>query len=177
MNLIDVVWESLIYFGIAAIAVILISWVSFKLRRKLTGEKFAYEKEIEKKQKKIKAVKEAQKKAAEEKKAAKSKPKKIHTHASDKVRIKQKLKTGGHHRELKNLEKKKIKFSQKDRLEILNPTEKIATHSSGGASEKSRTKETKTRKNLHSLNTNVIEKYSEDEEEFYTIKVKKDKKE
>jgi len=173
MNLIDIVWESLVYFGIAAIIVIIISYVSFKMRRKLTGEKFAYEQEIEKKKKE----EETKQRKLEARKAKSTKRKKIHTHASDKVRVKQHLKSSGKHKYLPAEDKPKVKFSQKDRLEILNPTQKIQSQSSKSTTEKSTTKESKKEKKLHSLNTNVIEKYGEDEDEFYPIKIKKDKKE
>ncbi len=179
MNLIDVVWESLVYFGIAAVIVIIISYISFKVRRKVTGEKFAFEKEIEKKEKERakQKAKEEQKKKLEKQKAEKNKRKKIHTHASDKVRVKPKLKPRPKSAPSTVPSHNKVRFSQKDRIEILNPTEKITTQSSRKTAEKTNVKESgkEKEKKLHSLNTNVIEKYGEDEDEFYTIKIKKDK--
>ncbi len=198
MDLVNIVYRSLIYFGILALVVIIGSYISYRIRRKVTGQKFAYEEEIEKKKKeeekklaeqKAKREKEQQLKKAIEKRAKRPV---IHTKAQKNVEIKKRFKEEPIEQRREKIKKRSITktFTRKKRLEVVNPasyapraeiseSKAPAALPSKTTAEIPRTRKTKDtlppkKKKLHSLDENVLEKYAENEDEgLFTIKVKK----
>ncbi len=191
MDLVHIVYKSLIYFGILAVVVIVGSYISYRIRRKLTGQKFAYEEEIEKKKKEQEKKLATQKaKKAKEKERREKHP--VHTKAQKHVEIKKRLNEEEIERKREKIKRRSITktFTRKKRLEIVNP----ASYSPRETAPESKTPRStpppstpeiqRTRKvedalppkkkKLHSLDENVLEKYADDEDDgLYTIRVKK----
>ncbi len=188
MDLVHIVYKSLIYFGILALVVIVGSYISYRIRRKITGQKFAYEEEIEKKEKAQKLAEEKAKKKEKEKK----KHPVVHTKAQHHVEIKKHLKEKAIKEKREKIRKKSVTktFLRKKRLEIINPqsyTPKIQSSesrphtaappvetASPPRARKSEDTLPPKKKRLHSLDDDVFKKYADDEDDgLYTIKVKK----
>ncbi len=195
MDLVHIVYKSLIYFGILAVLVIIISYVSYKVRRKVTGQKFAYEEEIEKQKEKAKKVAEQKAKREKEKAAKEAAAKRPvdHTKAKKHVEVKKRLKEEPKEQKREKIRKRSITktFTRKKRLEIINPSvspypnAQESKPASGGnyvpppvqtpRIRKSEDSLPAKKKKLHSLDENVFEKYADDNEDdgMFTIKVKK----
>lgn len=140
MDLIDIVFKSLTYFGILAVIVIIGSYVSYRVRKRLSGERLPYEDELEK----VKEAEKAQKAAAKNKKKGKveekeedrdlKKPVILHKEAKKHVHVKKSIKDNEENerkklkeeaiRKQKSMRHRKRKptqiFSRKHRIEILN---------------------------------------------------------
>ena len=211
MELVDVVYKSLTYFAILAVIVIVGSYVSYRVRRKLSGEKLPYEDDLKAAKEKLKE----QKKKAKEKKTEEEGPKELHKpiilnkDGKKNIIVKKKLtdkttkelQAARRDKELRRRaeeEKKKAEyerrkkrkvtkiFTRKNRIEILNeqmgtgtPGPKEIPHQTPEPLRARKTEETlhpKAKKKLHSLDENVLDKYAnEEEDQFFTIKPKKDK--
>lgn len=153
MDLIEIVQKSLTYFGILAIIVIVGSYVSYKVRKKLTGEKLPYEDDLEKakaelKERKKKGKEKKTEDEGEEKERDLKKPIIIHSDSKKHIHVKKKIKDKTrsdkeleeeYKRKKENYQRKKAEydrrkkrkvtqiFSRRHRIEIINKT-----YSSGG---------------------------------------------
>ncbi|RMD50047.1 MAG: hypothetical protein D6830_03620 [Ignavibacteria bacterium] len=145
MDLIEIVQQSLTYFGILAVIVIVGSYISYKVRRKLSGEKLPYEDDLQKAKEALKAQKKAaKKKTSEDKKEEEvkdlKKPIIIKADQKKQIHVKKKIheKTGTnkiteeeyrkkkeeYRRKKEELRRKKRKatqiFTRRHRIEIIN---------------------------------------------------------
>lgn len=202
MDLIDVVYKSLTYFGILAVIVIIGSYVSYRVRKKLSGERLPYEDDLEKAKAELKAQKGNKKQKTKEKKEDRDlkKPVIIHKEKDKNIIVKKRLRdTAETERRRKDEEakkraeyekrkkrKEKQKFSRKHRIEIINkqystpqPDEVESKTPDPQSIRAKRTEETlppKKKEKLQSLDENVLDKYAdENDDQFFTIKPKNHK--
>ncbi len=197
MDLIEIVTKSLTYFAILAIIVIVGSYVSYKVRKKLTGEKLPYEDDLEKAKAAAKASKsqaKKQKKPSEAKSDDEKdlkKPVIIHSSSVKHIHVKKKIsdKTGtnqiteeDYRRKKAEYERRKKRkstqmFTRKHRIQIVNknytspPVSDLETKTP--TYEKVRTRKSeetispKKKKKLQSLDENVLDKYAAEDDDQF----------
>jgi len=197
-DIVHIVYQSLFYFEILAVVVIVGSYVSYKIRRKLTGEKFAYEKEIEEQEAKkkklaeLKAQREKEKLEKAKRAHKKSKAPIVHTQAKSHIEVKKKIRDDTEDYSLQRMKKKSLTktFVRQKRLEVLTsisssatpqPHTNVVSHSQTPqvppVQRSRRTEDSlpQKKKKLHSLDDDILGKYADDDADsgLYTLKVKK----
>lgn len=166
MELLPIIYVSLAIFAVVAIATIITSFISYKIRERNEGYKKPYEKE-----------EDASNKNYMKKKIMDSDGK-FHTVISDGDKLKDKKSQKHHHK--RSSEKRKETDSRKSRpgnsgsrIKIINkPSKPQLPHLPV------KTEDKKPEKDLKNINENILNKYTDDEnEEFFSLKTSTKKKE
>lgn len=160
MQLLSIIYDSLLIFAAATVVVIIVSYVSYKIRSKRKGEKKPYQKDLDKlKTQKQKPIAKSEKKALENSAPIIKKKQIVQTHHTHRRQIKSK-----HHT---------VKKGKKETIPPPNERIKVIKQlSSNIKNEKKKVIPKLKGKNMQSLNGDILKKYSDSpDDDLFTLKV------
>ncbi len=163
MQLLSIIYDSLLIFAIAAVVVIIVSYISYKIRSKRKGEKKPYQKDLDKL------------KTQKQKPIVKSEIKILKNSASI---VKKKQIVPTHHTHHKPTKAKHHTAKKEKKEAIPPPNERIKVIKQLSNNIKSKEKKVipkLKRKNMRSLNGDILKKYSDSsDDDLFTLKVDED---